>query len=57
MKIERAWMAVGVALLPAFAWAGNSPVPAPLAGAFGPAGLAAAGVGYIAYRVFKNRNK
>lgn len=31
----------------------GAPVPAPLAGAFGPLGLAAAGVGYVGYRIVK----
>ena len=29
------------------------PVPAPLAGAFGPVGLAAAGLAYVGYRIVK----
>ncbi|MBZ0216302.1 MAG: hypothetical protein K8F25_07115 [Fimbriimonadaceae bacterium] len=30
------------------------PVPVPLAGALGPLGLAAAGVGYVGYRIIKH---
>ena len=39
---------------PAFAAA--APVPAPVAGAFGPAGLAVAAAAYVGYRVWKRRS-
>jgi len=38
---------------PAFA---TAPVPAPIAGAFGPAGLAVAAAAYVGYRVWKRRS-
>lgn len=55
MMSTRTFLSVGVALSPVLAWAG-SPVPAPVAGAFGPAGLGVAAVGYVVYRIIK-RNK
>ncbi len=59
MSIVRALVALGAALSPVLSFAGTvcGPVPAPLAGALGPVGLAVAGVGYVGYRIFKNRNK
>jgi len=38
---------------PAFA---TVPIPAPIAGAFGPAGLAVAAAAYVGYKVWKNRS-
>ena len=32
----------------------GAPVPAPVAGAFGPVGLVVAGAAYVGYRVFKH---
>lgn len=31
------------------------PAPAPILGAFGPIGLAAAGIGYVAYKLYQHR--
>ncbi|MEY4766071.1 MAG: hypothetical protein RI907_2744 [Pseudomonadota bacterium] len=53
----RTWITVGLALTSGMAWAGGAPVPAPAAGAFGPVGLGVAAVGYVAYRIIKNRKK
>lgn len=36
------------------AHAGDLPIPAPVAGAFGPAGLAAAAAVYVGYRMYRN---
>lgn len=46
--------AVGIATIPTAALA-SMPVPVPLAGALGPAGLVVAGAAYVGYRVWKNR--
>jgi hypothetical protein len=42
-----------LALSAGVAMAGAPPAPLPLAGAFGPWGLVAAGVGYAGYRLYK----
>jgi len=46
--------AVGVASIPSIALA-SMPVPVPLAGTLGPAGLVVAGAAYVGYRIWKNR--
>lgn len=34
----------------------TAPIPAPIAGAFGPAGFAVAGAAYLGYRIWKKRS-
>lgn len=35
---------------------GGAPVPGPLLGAFGPAGIATIAVGYVAYKLYQRRS-
>ena len=46
--------AVGIASMPSLAFA-SMPIPVPLAGTLGPAGLVVAGAAYVGYRIWKNR--
>ncbi len=48
-------LVIAVASAPAVAFAGV-PVPAPLAGAFGPVGIVVAGAAYVGYRIYKRRH-
>ena len=46
--------AVCIATVPSIALA-SMPVPVPLAGTLGPAGLVVAGAAYVGYRIWKSR--
>ncbi|MGR3616135.1 MAG: hypothetical protein ACU0BB_08845 [Paracoccaceae bacterium] len=56
MTLKHIFASSTVLTFAATAASASAPVPGPLAGAaFGPAGLAVAAVGYVAYRVVKAR--
>lgn len=55
MTLGNLFIGMSLFLCAGAAYAGGAPVPAPLAGAFGPAGIVVAGVAYAGYWYYKKR--